>query len=45
MMKIGLEEIGFLELHIKEGNIIPQPLIAEKISQFPNELSSKKQIQ
>lgn len=28
-MKIGLDEVDFLELHIKQGFIIPQPHIAE----------------
>lgn len=44
-MHIGLEEIDFLRLHIKNGHIIPQPYITEKISRFPDELSSRKQIQ
>ena len=44
-MKIGLDEIDFLGLHIKQGFIIPQPHIAEKISQFPDQLSTRKQIQ
>lgn len=39
IMKIALKEIGFSELHMKDGNI------AKKIYQFPNELSSRKQIQ
>lgn len=43
-IKIRLEEIGFLRLHIKEGHIILQPHIVEKISQFLNKLS-RKQIQ
>lgn len=40
--KIRLYEIDFLGLHIKNGHIIPQLHIAEKISQFLNELSSRK---
>ena len=44
-MKIGLEEVDFLGLHIKHGYIIPQPHIIEKISQFPDQLSTRKQIQ
>ena len=43
-MKIGLEEVDFLGLHIKHGYIIPQPHISEKISQFHDQLSSRKQI-
>ena len=44
-MKIGLDEVDFLRLHIKQGFIIPHPHIAEKISQFPDQLSTRKQIQ
>lgn len=43
-MKISLEEINFLGLHIKYRHIIPQSYVIEKISQFPDELSSRKQI-
>lgn len=43
-MKIRLEEIDFLGLYIKEGHIIPQPHIAEKIFQFPEKLLGRKQI-
>lgn len=43
-MKIRLEEIDFLWLHIKDIHIIPQLHIAKKKSQFPNKLSSRKQI-
>ena len=43
-MKIGLKEVDFLGLHIKQGYIIPQPHITEKISQFHDQLSSRKQI-
>lgn len=44
-IKIRLEEIDFLRLHIKDGHIILQPHIVEKISQFINKLLSRKQIQ
>lgn len=44
-IKIRLEEIDFLGLHIKEGHIILQPHIAEKIFQFFDKFSSRKQIQ
>ena len=44
-MKIGLDEVDFLGLHIRQGFIIPQPHITEKISQFPDQLSTRKQIQ
>ena len=43
-MKICLEEVDFLGLHIKYGYIIPQPHIVKKISQFSDQLSSKKKI-
>ena len=44
-MQIRLEEIDFLGLHVKDGRIILQPHIVEKISQFLDELLSRKQIQ
>ena len=44
-MKIGLNKVDFLGLHIKQGYIIPQSHIAEKIFQFPDQLSTRKKIQ
>lgn len=41
-MKIGLEAVDFLGLHIKQEYIIPQPHIVEKISQFLDQLSNRK---
>ena len=39
------QEIDFLGVHIKQGNIVLQDHIVKKILEFPEEINSRKQLQ
>lgn len=44
-MKIGMKDVDFLGLKIRDGKINPQEHIAKKVQEFSDELTRRKHIQ